>query len=241
MSKTTTIYVRRLPGQPLRIRHKPPPKRQRNRWNAVEVTHVKCLEDFAGNSLQEGFWSDLWKDDLGNEYVHFGGWDFYINRPRHRPPKRVPRWASRPEVGSRAENMEDYRFERFNQGCRPLPPKELVLTYRPRSLDQLRVLLRVNGPLIGDCCMITRDWTLEERKAMQKHIQTIGPVPISVFGWQPFETTDGRLRVDKIEHSNRYVYESLYEVSRDSRVWFYTPNFALVLRALHKHIYESRT
>ena len=235
MSDTCTIYTRRLPKEPLKIRQAPPPRRQRTRWCAVEVTHVECLEDFAGNSDQPGLWADLWKDSLGNRFIHFGGaWDYYHNKPMHRPPIRVPRWARAAEVPTRNGKFE---FDPWNRSSKPLPKKPLVFEYADKPLEQLRKLFNVKGVLMGDYNMISSgQWTKAQRLKMQELVKAVGPTPISVLSWQPLETLDGRLRVDQLHHPNRYVISSLYQVSRDGKVWFHTPNYSLVLRAIDQHI-----
>ena len=46
--------------------------------NRTVYYHKECLEDFAGNSRQPGFWADLWVAEDGQKLVTFGGdWIHY--------------------------------------------------------------------------------------------------------------------------------------------------------------------
>jgi hypothetical protein len=66
------------------LRWRPPRKRHRNRYRQFDVEWVECVEDFAGNSGQAGFWADMWVDGAGINYLSVGGlWEAHLQPKRH--------------------------------------------------------------------------------------------------------------------------------------------------------------
>lgn len=217
------IWIRKKVGARFtEVRDTPPPRRYARQWRKLTVPkqEPECLEDFAGNSRQAGFWAFRWyaisPEGMSVGFIYFGGmWA----QPRTRPYVRVPEYMLASEV---TRSRDSFSFDSLRRGTIALPAKEIVI--RPVPMDKVRIEIKLTGQpwkLIGHTANVLPSMPdIDTRRALTERARDAG---WKVEGWSLFTPSRqkiGRLSIESSAYTH-FVY-------RDGKPWFATPSSQFV-------------